>query len=522
VERIINKGMKSYKDLLIETSLKAHEHSNLKEEVSEVVEFFDIVEGYLGRSLNSQEIDQFTDIIYEDVDLKKKKSPLFKKDRYTIVIITPQGKKIRRATSQKGILDVVHGKKNFKILDSNKRDITTKFKQFLKQRDEDKTGGELLNNSYEPVVPSLEQILEKHLSLINEGGLKPKFKPKSGGVKPTVPGAKPTVPAVDMVVPPRKFPGASKTAPGRPPQTPTIGTELPLQTNPYSPGTSRTPAPETPIIPREPGTLPAVPPGVPNPYSPGRPRRPQDPYFTPETPSPLIPEPVVPFAPPAPKPTEPVVPFAPPAPKPTEPVRVPLAPPPRPTPAPVPYAPPPPRPTPAPITPPTTYPITPVTPKTVPGTPSTVPMVPETPIVPLTPGAPHTTPTPGQSIAPVSVPNVNPVTGGQLIPTKPSTQGQLATRTQTQTQTGLATRTQTQTGLATKTQTKTKTATRTQTKTATRTQTQKRPPTGGDDRVSDTAMPDLRDLLIRPDAYNASLGYRWFPYGPAGTSQYII
>jgi len=140
---MINKSMKKYQDILDEASQAALNSLSHRQQVSSIADILEASEKYLGRPLSESEIYSFTEILIEKEEpaynsrKHKDKSgteQIFKKDNYRIEIITPQGKVIRSASSQKGLLDVIHRAKSFRVLDSNNRDITNKVKNFVKER----------------------------------------------------------------------------------------------------------------------------------------------------------------------------------------------------------------------------------------------------------------------------------------------------------------------------------------------------------------------------------------------------
>ena len=140
--KMINMSMKKYQDILTESSQAALNEINSKKQISKIADILEASEKYLGRPLSESEIYSFTEILIEDEapvarknEKDKKEGPVFKKGSYKIEIITPQGKVVRTATSQKGLLDVIHSAKTFRVLDSNNRDITSKVKSFVKERE---------------------------------------------------------------------------------------------------------------------------------------------------------------------------------------------------------------------------------------------------------------------------------------------------------------------------------------------------------------------------------------------------
>jgi hypothetical protein len=139
---MINKSMKKYQDILSETSQAALDSLTHRQQISKIADILEASEKYLGRPLSESEIYSFTEILMEEEapvsrkdEKQKGEGQTFKKGSYKIEIITPQGKVVRTASSQKGLLDVIHSAKNFRVLDSNNRDITSKVKTFVKERE---------------------------------------------------------------------------------------------------------------------------------------------------------------------------------------------------------------------------------------------------------------------------------------------------------------------------------------------------------------------------------------------------
>lgn len=134
--------MKKYQDILSETSQAALDSLTHRQQISKIADILEASEKYLGRPLSESEIYSFTEILMEEEapvsrkdEKQKGEGQTFKKGSYKIEIITPQGKVVRTASSQKGLLDVIHSAKNFRVLDSNNRDITSKVKTFVKERE---------------------------------------------------------------------------------------------------------------------------------------------------------------------------------------------------------------------------------------------------------------------------------------------------------------------------------------------------------------------------------------------------
>jgi hypothetical protein len=135
VAEMINKSMKKYQDILNMASSHALNEQEKRNEVNKIVDVLELAEKYLGRRLVENEVNLFTELLIEEENKDEKSEPAFKKGKYKIEIMTPQGKVVRSASSQKGILDVIHSAKTYRILDQNNRDITSKVKAFVKERE---------------------------------------------------------------------------------------------------------------------------------------------------------------------------------------------------------------------------------------------------------------------------------------------------------------------------------------------------------------------------------------------------
>ena len=124
--------MKNFQDILNLTEEQIDLENQKNSTIKNIVETLQLAESYLGRKMTKSEVHLFSDFLIEEEE--KQQSAVLKKDNYTVEVSTPDGKVKRKATSQKGILDVIHGERNFRILDSNNRDITAKVKSLIKQR----------------------------------------------------------------------------------------------------------------------------------------------------------------------------------------------------------------------------------------------------------------------------------------------------------------------------------------------------------------------------------------------------
>lgn len=131
--------MKTFSDIIKNTSSVLSENNSVDAVADKISVILERTEQILQRKLTNKEFDQFTDIlISEEVapreDESKEKDTVFKKGKYTVEIITSEGKVTRTASSQKGLLGVIHGVKNYRVLDQNNRDITAKLKTFIKEK----------------------------------------------------------------------------------------------------------------------------------------------------------------------------------------------------------------------------------------------------------------------------------------------------------------------------------------------------------------------------------------------------
>lgn len=163
--KMINRYMKNFQEILSASRKALNEHNDKNIQIDKIVLALELTESYLGRKLNRGEITSFTDIILEADEIiskKKNDSTVFKKGKYTIEIMTSEGKLIRTATSQKGILDVIHGERNYRVLDGNNRDITAKLKTFIKQKQKQ----EQLKKKY----AKKKKMTNENFSRLNEGG----------------------------------------------------------------------------------------------------------------------------------------------------------------------------------------------------------------------------------------------------------------------------------------------------------------------------------------------------------------
>ena len=315
---MINKDMKSFHDIITFTTKVIKEEDNKNNKIDQIVETLQLAESYLGRKLNKNEVGEFTDIILEADEIiakqKKDSDVIFKKGKYTIEITTSDGKLIKSATSQQGILNVIHGERQYRVLDANNRDITAKLKSFIKQKQKQeelkkkyakkkkKTRNESVNYLNETGGAVVKKVGGEIIDALIGAGAKAAVK-EVGETSAAKVGKE----LLDQL-----SKGATKPKPGS-----NYFPKIDIDGAPLTPA-KNTVSPE--VIPMEPGTLPDVIPGIPGPYAPKSPKGPLNPYYTPEiSPQPdFIPAtPKTPPAPapaPAPAPVPAPAPFAPPTP----------------------------------------------------------------------------------------------------------------------------------------------------------------------------------------------------------------
>lgn len=133
--------MKTFSEIIKNTSALLSENNSVNSVADQISLILERTEAILQRKLNDSEFEMFTDILISEEmaqqarkDDDKGSEPVFKKGKYTIEIVTSEGKVTRTASSQKGLLDVIHGQKNYRVLDQNNRDITSRLKSFIKER----------------------------------------------------------------------------------------------------------------------------------------------------------------------------------------------------------------------------------------------------------------------------------------------------------------------------------------------------------------------------------------------------
>jgi hypothetical protein len=272
--------MKNFQDILNLTEEQIDLENQKNSTIKNIVETLQLAESYLGRKMTKSEVHLFSDFLIEEEE--KQQSAVLKKDNYTVEVSTPDGKVKRKATSQKGILDVIHGERNFRILDSNNRDITAKVKSLIKQRQKEeelkkkyakrrkmkkglRTEGVI--SAVKSAIPSLDDAARGAASAARR---------RVGGVIPSLPdydaalrtrmleieiGAidvAPVTPAKVTVASP-KVPATAKISPSIEPDVTPF--EYPSFPSPYTPGRSFPKPSRSPTTPTEqPVRLPNTPP----------------------------------------------------------------------------------------------------------------------------------------------------------------------------------------------------------------------------------------------------------------------
>lgn len=132
----INSHMKNFTDLVKQTAISISESLETSKTVDDIYTILERTEKILNRKLTNEEFNQFTDLLVEEEmggSTQQKQEPIFKKAKYVVEIMTSRGKVTRTASSQKGLLDVIHGQTNFVVTQDGKN-ITTKVKAFIKER----------------------------------------------------------------------------------------------------------------------------------------------------------------------------------------------------------------------------------------------------------------------------------------------------------------------------------------------------------------------------------------------------
>jgi hypothetical protein len=108
---------------------------NNEQELQEILEEIEQVSG----KMSLEEKFHFIELYEEDFRNRnpkdKEKKEVIKRGKYRVEIRTSTGTKIRTASSQKGLLDVIHGAKNFRVIDDgSNKDITNQIKKFIEAR----------------------------------------------------------------------------------------------------------------------------------------------------------------------------------------------------------------------------------------------------------------------------------------------------------------------------------------------------------------------------------------------------
>ena len=129
--------MKTFSELIKTT----HNHLTENESVDSVADRISFIlertEQILDRKLTNEEFETFSEILVEEEmekEDKDKPKPTFQEGKYTVEIMTSEGKVTRTASTQKGLLSVLPKKGfSYRVL-YNGKDITAKLKSFIKER----------------------------------------------------------------------------------------------------------------------------------------------------------------------------------------------------------------------------------------------------------------------------------------------------------------------------------------------------------------------------------------------------
>lgn len=107
---------------------------NNEQELQEILSEVEQASGKMSLEEKFRFIELFEEDNYEKAK-DKRKEEVIKRGKYRVEIRTSTGTKIRTASSQKGLLDVIHGAKNFRVIDErSNKDVTTQIKKFIETR----------------------------------------------------------------------------------------------------------------------------------------------------------------------------------------------------------------------------------------------------------------------------------------------------------------------------------------------------------------------------------------------------
>jgi len=129
--------MKTFSELIKHTHIFLEESVDVESIADEISSILERTEQILDRKLTNEEFDIFTDVLTEEsLENKDKKDnePLFKKGNYEVTIMTAEGQVKRTASTQKGLLSVVPKKGFNYVIRLDGKDITSKFKTFIKEK----------------------------------------------------------------------------------------------------------------------------------------------------------------------------------------------------------------------------------------------------------------------------------------------------------------------------------------------------------------------------------------------------
>jgi hypothetical protein len=176
MEKFINSYMKNFQELLLETNNFLSEKTKKENIINDIVVVLELTEQYLGRKLSTSEIKEYTNVLLEEEDKKPESKQQFKKGKYTIEITTSDGKLVKSATSQQGILNVIHGERQYRVLDGNNRDITAKLKAFIKEKQKQQELKKKYAKRKKAKAATNESVESSNISLNEIAGITPILK----------------------------------------------------------------------------------------------------------------------------------------------------------------------------------------------------------------------------------------------------------------------------------------------------------------------------------------------------------
>jgi hypothetical protein len=129
--------MKTFSELIKNTHVHLTENESVDSIADRISFILERTEQILNRKLTNEEFETFSEILVEEEmekEDKDKPKPTFQEGKYTVEIMTSEGKVTRTASTQKGLLSVLPKKGfSYRVL-YNGKDITAKLKSFIKER----------------------------------------------------------------------------------------------------------------------------------------------------------------------------------------------------------------------------------------------------------------------------------------------------------------------------------------------------------------------------------------------------